>query len=72
MTRYMQDNIPGIDEAVARAAQKDIDVESGQMHLAREFIRYGKYARFSKDPKFAERFKAQQMTIALMMGKVRG
>ncbi len=71
MAQMMQDNIPGMDEAIARAEQRNIDVESGQMHLAREFIRYGKYAHFSRDPKFVARCKAAQMSIASMMGKVR-
>ena len=70
MTQYIQDNIPGMDEAISRAAQKDIDPECRQMHLARQFIRWGKYAKFSKDPQFKKRCEFARAQIAQMMGRV--
>jgi len=71
MTQYIQDNIPGMDEQLARIDQRDIDNESAQMHLARQFIKYGKWAKFSKDPEFKKRCEHWRMMVAGMMGKVR-
>jgi hypothetical protein len=71
MTQYIQDNIPGMDEQLARIDQRDIDNESAQMHLARQFIKYGKWAKFSKDPEFKKRCERWRMQVAGMMGKVR-
>ena len=84
MTQYTQDNLPGMDEAIARAEQSGLDAECCQMHLARWFCRFGKYQRFSKDPKFQQRCwlakhkgknfdkwcEDQKMDIAKMMGNV--
>lgn len=73
MTQYIQDNIPGMDEQMARIEQRDIDRETTQMHLARWFVRYSKYQKFSKDPKFIKRCEDAKMVIAtqLMAGKSR-
>ena len=65
----MLDNFP---EALARAEQGDIDKECAQMHLAREFIRWGKYAKyskFSKDPEFQKRCYKARLNIVTMMGR---
>ena len=71
MTQYVQDNLTGMDEAIAVAEQNGIDEETRQMHLAREFCRWGKYAKFSKDPEFKRRYAARQMQIAKLMGHTR-
>ncbi|MBQ3695879.1 MAG: hypothetical protein II938_02790 [Alphaproteobacteria bacterium] len=68
MVQYVQDNIPGIDEAIAMSEQKDIDEETRQMHLAREFVRYGKWAKWCKDPEFKRRYGAAQIKISRLMG----
>ena len=72
MTRYIQDNIPGMDEEIAKAEQSAIDSECAQLHLAHEFIRWGKYAKFSKDPEFKKRCEARRFMLTSMMGKVGG
>lgn len=69
MTQYIQDNLPGMDEQIARAEQKGIDPESCQMHLARQFIKYGKWAKFSKDPEFKKRCEAWRTQVTEMMGR---
>ena len=68
--QYIQDNIPGMDEQLARIDQHDIDHEARQLHLAREFIRWGKYAKFSKDPEFKKRCEQRRLALAKMMGDV--
>ena len=50
-----QEQLPNFPEAMARAEQKDIPTEATQMHLCNWFIRFGKYQKFCKDPKFQER-----------------
>lgn len=72
MTQYVQDNLPGMDEQIARAEQSGVDTECAQLHLAREFIRWGKYAKFSKDPEFKKRCEARRFMLTSMMGKVGG
>lgn len=67
MEQPMLDNMP---QALAEAEQKNIDVEASQMHLAREFIRWGKYSKFSKDPEFKKRCYQERLKIATMMGRV--
>jgi len=67
-----QPMLPDFPEAMARAEQRDIDKEAAQMHLAREFIRWGKYAKyskFSKDPEFQKRCYKARLNIATMMGR---
>lgn len=67
-----QPMIDGMPRALAEAEQCDIDKESAQMHLAREFIRWGKYAKyskFSKDPEFQKRCYKARLNIATMMGR---
>jgi hypothetical protein len=39
------------------------------MHLARQFIKYGKWAKFSKDPEFKKRCEKWRMMTAEMMGR---
>ena len=67
--KYTQDNLPGIDEAIARAEQSGLDAECCQMHLARQFCKYGKWAKFSKDPEFKKRCEKWKMQVANMMGR---
>jgi len=66
-----QPNIDGMDEVLARNDQKDIDNETAQMHLARQFIKYGKWSKFSKDPEFKKRCEKWRSMVAGMMGKTR-
>ena len=66
-----QPNIDGMDEILARNDQKDIDNETAQMHLARQFIKYGKWAKFSKDPEFKKRCEKWRLMVAGMMGRSR-
>lgn len=70
MSQPEQQLLPNFSEAVARAEQSDIDITSGQMHLARQFVKYGKWAKFSKDPVFKKRCEKWQMEVAAMMGRV--
>ena len=64
-----QPMLPDMPEALARAEQSNIDEETRQMHLARQFCKYGKWAKFSKDPEFKKRCEKWQMMAAQMMGK---
>jgi hypothetical protein len=66
-----QPNIDGMDEQLARMDQRDIDTECSQMHLARQFIKYGKWAKFSKDPEFKKRCEKWRLMVAGMMGRPR-
>ena len=47
---YIQQNFPEIDQHFAREQRHEIGEEATQMHLARQYVKYGKYAKFSKDP----------------------
>ena len=71
MVNYTQDNIPGMDAAIARSQQQNIDIEARQAHLSRQFARFAKYASFSKDPKFVARCQEQQRCLAAMMDHVK-
>lgn len=64
-----QDELPGFPEAWARSQQKGLDIENSQMHLAKWFIRYGKWAKFSKDPEFKKRCEKWKTMVAGMMGR---
>ena len=55
MTQYVQDNLPGMDAELSRIAQMDIDTETTQKHLCNWFVRFGKYQKVCKDPKFQQR-----------------
>ena len=66
-----QPNIDGMDEILARNDQRGIDNETAQMHLARQFIKYGKWAKFSKDPEFKRRCEKWRLMVAGMMGRPR-
>ena len=70
MKQYIQENIPELDREMARIQRHEIGEEPTQMHLARQFCRWGKYANFSKDPEFKKRCEARKMYIAtgLMVG----
>ena len=68
---YIQDNLPGMDEQLSRIDQRDIDNETSQMHLARQFVKYGKWAKFSKDPEFKKRCEIWRRQVVEMMGKPR-
>lgn len=70
MTKYIQDNLPNFDEQMARIAQRDIDREAAQMHLARQFARWTKYSHFSKDKKFKERCRTTRFMLCRMMANV--
>ena len=71
MTQYIQESLPNFDREMAKIQRREIGEEATQMHLAREFCRWSKYAKFSKDPEFKKRCEAQKMFIAtkLMVGK---
>lgn len=64
-----QDVLPNFPEAMARAEQTGLDPECCQMHLARQFIKYGKWAKFSKDPEFKKRCEKWRTMAAEMMGR---
>lgn len=67
----IQESLPNFEKEMAKIQRKEIGEDATQMHLAREFCRWGKYAKFSKDPEFIKRCEAQRMYIAtkLMVGK---
>lgn len=65
-----QEDLPGFPEAWAKSQQQGLDAACCQMHLAREFIRWGKYAKFSKDPLFKKRCYQERLKLATMMGRV--
>lgn len=67
----IQENLPNFDREMSRIQRNEIGEEATQMHLARQFCRWGKYAKFSKDPEFIKRCEARKMFIAtkLMVGK---
>lgn len=63
----IQPNFPEIDEHFAREQRREIGEEATQMHLARQYMKYGKWAKFSKDPKFIERCNMwRKQTVELM------
>lgn len=66
-----QDSLPNFELEMARVQRQEIGEDATQMHLARQFVRWGKYANFSKDPEFIKRCEARKMFIAtkLMCGK---
>ena len=68
--KMYQDVLPNFPEAMARAEQTGLDVECCQMHLARQFIKYGKWEKFSKDPEFKKRCEQWKVMVAGMMGRV--
>lgn len=69
MSKPEQDVLPNFPEAMARSEQSNIDEETRQMHLARQFCKYGKWAKFSKDPEFKKRCAKWQAEVAQMMGR---
>ena len=69
MSKPEQDELPGFPEAWARSQQSGLDVECCQMHLARQFVKYGKWAKFSKDPEFKKRCDKWRVMVAGMMGR---
>ena len=72
MSKPEQEVLPNFPEAIARAEQSVIDTECRQMHLARQFIKYGKWEKFSKDPEFQKKCEEARMIIATqLMGKTR-
>lgn len=66
----IQENLPGMDRELARIQRNEIGEEATQMHLARQFCKWSKYAKFSKDPEFIKRCEAEKRYIAtkLMVG----
>lgn len=71
MTQYIQENLPNMDAELSKVQRREIGEETTQMHLAKWFVRYGKYQKFSKDPKFIQRCEEAKRIIAtqLMTGK---
>ena len=69
MSKPEQDVLPNFPEAMAKAEQGNIDEETRQMHLARQFVKYGKWAKFSKDPEFKKRCEKWQIMAANFMGR---
>lgn len=67
----IQENLPNFDKEMARIQRREIGEEATQMHLARQFCKWSKYAKFSKDPEFIKRCEAEKTYIAtrLMVGK---
>ena len=68
--QYIQMNIPELEKEMGRLQRQQIGEEATQTHLMRQFIRYGKYQKFSKDPEFIKRCENAKMIIAtkLMSG----
>lgn len=64
-----QPTLPNFPEAEARARESGLDNTCCQMHLARQFVKYGKWAKFSKDPEFKKRCVKWQMMVSEMMGR---
>ena len=64
-----QQVLPNFPEAMARAEQTGLDAECCQMHLARQFIKYGKWEKFSKDPEFKKRCEKWRGMVSSMMGR---
>lgn len=60
----IQENLPNFDKEMAKIQRREIGEEATQMHLAKWFVRYSKYQKFSKDPEFIKRCEAQKMYIA--------
>lgn len=70
MTQYIQDDLPGMAEYFAKEQQKEVGTEATQMHLVRQFVKYGKYQKFSKDPEFQKRCELSRQLLIKMMGRV--
>lgn len=70
MTAYIQESLPNFEKEMAKIQRREIGEEATQMHLAKQFIRFGKYAKFSKDPEFKKRMMAEQMKCAKLMGGI--
>lgn len=73
MPKYVQDNLPGMDQILENAERlsqlEEIDETTRQMHLVRVFCRWGKYANFSKDPEFKKRCEDRRVLLTKMMCK---
>lgn len=71
MSSPEQDSLPGFEREMARVQRREIGEEATQLHLARQFCRWGKYENFSKDPEFIKRCEARKQYIAtrLMVGE---
>lgn len=71
MTEYIQESLPNFEKEMAKLQRREIGEDATQMHLAKWFVRYSKYQKFSKDPKFIQRCEEAKMVIAtqLMTGK---
>jgi len=67
--QYIQMNIPELEKEMGRLQRQQIGEEATQMHLARQFVKYGKWAKFSKDPEFKKRCARWQMMVASKMGR---
>lgn len=67
----IQESLPNFEREMVKLQRQEICEEATQMHLARQFCRWGKYAKFSKDPEFIKRCEARKMYIAtkLMCGR---
>lgn len=68
MVEYIQESLPNFEKEMAIIQRREIGEEVTQMHLAKQFIKFGKYAKFSKDPEFKKRMIAEQMKCAKLMG----
>ena len=69
---YVQDSLPDFEAEMAKIQRHEIGEEATQMHLARQYVKYGKWAKFSKDPEFIKRCNLwREQTIKLMGGKYR-
>lgn len=66
MVKYVQDFLPHFLEAEAEAREQMIDETTRQVHLAREFIRYDKMVKLSKNEntrKYLERAKQEILKL---------
>ena len=66
---YIQQNFQEIDEHFAKEQRREIGEEATQMHLARQYVKYGKWANFSKDPEFIKRCNAWRAETLKLMSK---
>ena len=63
--------LPRFSELYSRAAEKSIPVDAEIDHLTRQFLRWGKYKTFSKDPEFRKRCEYQRTLLIQQMTRKR-
>jgi len=68
--RWVQDFLPGFLEADTRAREAMISETETQVHLAKQFIRFDKAQKLSRNPKMQEMLERYKQETLKLMQKV--